>query len=136
MNEPAEQMDRPYLDFCGAKPLPLASVVDMPAIPMRRADVSLVLDCCCQSYLVTRGEISSADRHKTVMEARVVAYWLLRTLTKASSTEIGIALAKDHSSALTGARRCEQRRERDPEFRAFTDELTAAVKARLGRLAP
>jgi Bacterial dnaA protein helix-turn-helix len=137
VSDPAQQIDRPYLDFAGAKPLPLAvlpsvAAGELPPIPLRNPDQSLILDCCCQSFDVTREALRSADRHRNLAEARVVAYWLLRTLSRASSPEIGQLLNRDHTSALTGVKSVERRRAKDETFRAFTDELAAAVSARLG----
>ncbi len=68
---------------------------------------------------------------KTVAEARNVAYWLLRTQTRKSFPEIGRVMVKDHTSVMKGMDSCEAQREKDPDFRRFTDELAAAVEARL-----
>jgi chromosomal replication initiation ATPase DnaA len=133
----AKQIDRPFLAFAaaeaterprriridnGAPPLPL---------PQRAADHNEIVRCVCQSYLVSPDELASNDRHKNVAEARKVACWLLRTLTARSFPEIGRLMSKDHTSVMHAVKSCSRRRETDAEFRRFTDELAAAVKARL-----
>lgn len=120
-------IDRPYVDFEHAKTLPL------PAIPRRDGSAHLALDCVGQAYQVTVEQLLGTKKHKNLAEARRVAYWVLRTLTRLSWNEIGGLLNRDHTSALAGVRVCERQRVRDAGFRAFTDELATAVKARLER---
>ena len=138
MSDQAQQMDRPYLDFTPAKSLPLAPAAaaplapNLPPIPLRHVGVGVILDCCAQAYLIDRADLTGTGKHKSVTEARRVAYWLLRTLGALSLPEIGRALAKDHTSAMVGVRACLRQREAEPEFEAFTDQLAAAIQARLG----
>lgn len=136
MTEQATRIDRPFLDMDDqprAKtlpPLPLRSDV-VSAVPLRNADTNEVLRCVGQAYSLPVSALTGKCRFKNTSEGRAVAYWLLRTLGKLSFHEIGIALKKDHSSAMSGVRRCERHRSRDEAFKRFTDELAAAVRARL-----
>jgi chromosomal replication initiation ATPase DnaA len=136
MSEHAQQIDRPYLDFDGERaktlpPLPLRSAVANVPIPARGADTNEVLRCVAQAYLLSVGSIIGRDKFKNIAEARLVTYWLLRSLCNLSYPEIGKVLKKDHTSAISGVKKCIALRERDPSFKAFTDELTEAVRARL-----
>jgi chromosomal replication initiator protein len=115
-----------------AKTLTLAFDPAIPDIPVRGADVNEVLRCVCQAFLVSPDELRGKKRHKSISEARLVAYWLLRTLTKMSFPEIGIALNKEHTSVMSGVKACERYRARDSKFKAFTNELATAVSARIG----
>lgn len=128
-------MDKPYLDV-PAKPLRLTSVASpepaLPPIPTRNVAAGTILDCVAQAYLIDRAALTSSDKHKSVMEARKVAYWLFRELTTASYPEIGRSLCKDQSCGRVGVISVERQRAAEPAFLAFTDELRAAVKARLG----
>jgi chromosomal replication initiation ATPase DnaA len=134
-------MNDPFDDETLApKTLPLAPHVaaligereGRPPIPSRSVDANEVVRCVCQSYMVSPALLLSKDRHKGVAEARQVAYWLFRTLSKMSYPEIGRALGnRDHTSVMSGVRRCLRMREEDRSFEAFTDELAAAVSARL-----
>lgn len=138
MTEQAKQIDRPYLYFQEeeprAKPLPpvpLRSDVVTP-IPLRCADANEVLRCVGQAYSLPVSALTGKGRFKNTCEARLVAYWLLRELCKSSYPEIGIVLRKDHTSAISGVKKCIAMRARDASFKAFTDELAEAAKARLG----
>ncbi len=101
------------------------------SIPQRGADVNEILRCICESFLISVAELTGKARYKNICEARIVAYWLLRELGGLSYPEIGMALKKDHTSAMSGFRRCVRRRALEPAFLAFTDELQAAVAARM-----
>lgn len=130
--------DRPYLDVSHI-PLrkafpsspPPAPVDTLPAIPTRDADALEVLRCVARSFLVSLDQLISKDRHRSIAEARQVAYWLLRTRTRMSLPEIGRLLRKDHSTVMIGVRRIVRRRATEPSFERFTDELATAVDARL-----
>lgn len=103
-----------------------------PSIPSRGCDVNEVVRCVCQAYMVSPSLLLSKDRHKNIAEARQVTYWLLRTLSKMSYPEIGRALGnRDHTSVMSGFRKCLRMRDDDRAFEAFTDQLAAAVAARL-----
>lgn len=133
-----QRVDRPYLDFAAAPAPPVieqrpkALLQVLPPIPTRNVPAGTILDCVAQAYLIDRAMLTSSDKHKSVTEARKVAYWLLRELTTASYPEIGRALRKDQSCGRVGVISVEKQRRIDPAFLAFTDELRAAVKARLG----
>lgn len=136
MTDPARQIDRPFLDFEDDRakalpPVPLRNAVTTAPIPARGADTNEVLRCVAQAYLVSVNTIVGRDKFKNIAEARLVAYWLLRTLCNLSYPEIGKVLRKDHTSAISGVKKCIANRERDPSFRVFTEELAEAIKARL-----
>lgn len=105
-----------------------------PPIPAHDADPYKVLRVVAHAYAITVDDLIGKDRHKNVAEARLVAYWLLRTRTKLSFPEIGRVLGnKHHTSVMSGMRKCGARRERDSAFVSFTDKLAVAVDARLKR---
>lgn len=132
MNEPARQIDRPYVEFpADAPPLAKAQSEPLPAIPLRDVDPLEILRVVAQSYSLAPQQIVGKDKHKNVAEARQVACWLLRTRTKLSYPECGRVVRKDHSSVMTCVKKCVARRAKEPSFEAFTDALAAAVEARL-----
>jgi chromosomal replication initiation ATPase DnaA len=128
---PLEDARPKLLPMAPSAPAIGLTTADAPRIPTRGCDVNEVLRCVCQAYLISVHELVGKDRHRNVAEARVVAYWLLRTIGGCSYPETGRALKKDHTSAMSGWRRCEARRDKEPAFLRFTDELAAAVRARL-----
>lgn len=142
----AQQVERQFVDFPAgtepprAKPITVAPpefpipkrlAMDVP-LPERGGNPTEVLRCVARSYLVSIDELGGKERHKNIAEARLVAYWLLRTLTKQSFPEIGRALRRDHTTAMQGVKSVLRRRERDAAFRIFTNELAAAIATRLG----
>jgi len=103
---------------------------ELPPIPARGADYTEALRCVATAYTISVTELVGSDKHKQVAEARTVAYWLLRTQTRLSFPEIGRVLHKDHTSAMSGVKRCERKRTEDVGFRRFTDRMVEAVEAR------
>ena len=59
----------------------------------------------------------------------VTRFGVMAALTNAglSSTEIGSALNRDHSSILYGVRRCKEMRQRDREYDAFVGDIGRAI---------
>lgn len=109
--------------------------IELPPLPVpsMRTDAGRVLAVVAEGYAVTVWELCSKDRHKCIAEARLVAYWLLRSATRFSFPEIGRALGgRDHTTVMHGVRSCERRREVDSEFRSITGEMLAAVESRMG----
>jgi hypothetical protein len=146
LTDPAPKLDRPYL-LVEPKPVmvktrapepppvpaalsPTAELPPIPTAPCNRAPEE-VIRIVGFAYSASVEEIKVGDRFKTLAEARMVAYWMLRAVTKLSYPEIGRALGKDHTSAMYGVKCCNKKREAEPEFQAFTDELRVAVDARL-----
>lgn len=111
-----------------AKPL---RVVELPRIPTRDADYVEIFRCVALAYSILPSDLVGKGRSKAIAEARIVTYWLMRQLTRLSYPEIGVAMRKNHTSAMSGARRCLQLRDASREFEAFTDELERAVRARM-----
>jgi len=57
-------------------------------------------------YELTPEYLRTGARTKTNAEARHVVYYLARELTPLSSTELGLVFGKDHTTVLSGVRRC------------------------------
>lgn len=125
------KVDSPYLDYPAELPRPKT----LPPIPRAARTLEtpeVLLACVCEAYGVTLDDLSYGGKRTLLAEARLVAYWLLRTVGKLSWCEVGAALNRDHTSAMAGCRRVVRRRVADLKFLAFTDELAAAVAARIG----
>jgi len=112
-------LDKPYLDVPIA---PLAKCV---------ADGHMIVELVATAYRIEAQTVVFGGREKLVMEARKVAYWLLRTVAKRSWGEVASTLSKDHSTAISGVRGCESKRANDPAFREFTDQLAIVVAQRI-----
>lgn len=136
------QIERPYLDFETHAPSLAfaprrahssfaAQEAAPPPVPIRDADPLEILRVVATAYSIVVDDLAGKDRHRNVREARLVAYWMLRTRTKLSFPEIGRLLKKDHTSVMSGVRKCVAMRQEDASFNAFTETLAAAVDSRI-----
>ncbi|HEU4544387.1 MAG TPA: helix-turn-helix domain-containing protein [Jiangellaceae bacterium] len=67
---------------------------------------SRIIDRVAAHYGITRDELLSRDRHKSIAEARQVAMWLCRELLGMSYPELGRAFGnRDHTTCIAGVRR-------------------------------
>lgn len=57
---------------------------------------------------IPSAELCGHGRERATLEARFAAYYLCRTMTRASSLHIGRLLGRDHSSVLNGVRSAER----------------------------
>lgn len=127
------QAPAPALQLVELPELPDIPRANVSNIPQRAGDVTEAIRCVAKSYMITVSVLLSKDRHQSVAEGRGVLCWLLRTLTDLSYPEIGRALAgRDHTTIMSAVKKCVRRRALEPAFLAFTDELAAAVSARMG----
>ena len=130
--EAVGKVDSPYFDYPVAE-VPRAKT--LPPIPRAAHFITapdIVLACVCESYGVELDALKFGSKVAPLAEARIVAYWLLRTVAKLSWNQVGVTLGRDHTSAMKGTRTALKMREARAEFLAFTDELAMAVAARIG----
>lgn len=142
----APKIDRPFLDFrthirdvvsSGLRKAPAHSSFastepDPPPIPARDKDAFEILRVVAQAYVLRVDDLTGRDRHKAIAEARLVAYWLLRSRTRMSFPEIGRVMGdKDHTTIMAGVKSFDLRQRLEPSFAAFAEKLAAAVDARL-----
>jgi Bacterial dnaA protein helix-turn-helix len=73
-------------------------------------------------------ELRGQRRERATLEARLAAYYLCRTMTRASSPQIGRLLGRDHSSVLNGARSAERAMETDAAFAAKVAAMRAMIE--------
>jgi chromosomal replication initiation ATPase DnaA len=128
--EPQPRVDRPYLDVGPAWPrmerLPKAS---MPAATIAAGiDPWNVLGAVCDAFFVSFADLLGKDRHKSIAEARQIAYWLLRKLCCFSYPQLGRFLGgRDHTTALHGVTKVERRRRLDAAYRERLDLLVSQL---------
>lgn len=109
----------PYHPPTGPTPSAHAAVAGAP---------EFVLQTVADAYFVSVAQLCSKDRHQSIAQARLVAYWALRRLCNLSYPQIGRALAgRDHTTAMAGVRKVEAKRDRDARFRRHTDEILVAA---------
>jgi len=76
---------------------------------------------------VSVAELLGERRTRRVAAARRLVYWLARELTHHSFPTIGRLLNRDSSTVVHGARRAEDRRIEDPEYRRLTDDILKSL---------
>ncbi len=110
------------------------------ASPKRAITVQSIIDAVCDTLDVTRDQLLSRSRHKHVVMARTLAFYLARTHTPQSFPEIAVAFNRpSHSTVITGYQRaCSKMRANEQitlpgalESVALSD-LAARVEASLG----
>lgn len=92
-------------------------------------EIETILAAVCAEFDVTREQVVCDSRIERYVEARHAAMFLSRTLTNNSMAEIGRVLGnRDHGTVLNGERRCAERLETDPQFRARFTRVREAIK--------
>jgi hypothetical protein len=97
---------------------------------MREASSSIphiVLDAVCRKFGVARMDVLGDSRARTRTLARQVVYYILREEFDYSFPEIGMAMNRDHTTAMSSIPKMKQRLEEDEEFKASVDEAIAEI---------
>lgn len=81
-----------------------------------------VLSAVTRRSGLCNADLLGKDRHDRTALFRHAAAWLMRAYGL-SFPEIGRELRRDHTTIMSGVRRLDARREKDPYVRAMTDEL-------------
>ncbi len=71
--------------------------------------------------------VTGEERKGKISRARLAICWATREVTGLSYNQIARKMARDHSSIIYARRRGEELRATDPDFKAFTDRLVAAI---------
>ncbi|MEO7470280.1 MAG: helix-turn-helix domain-containing protein [Sphingobium limneticum] len=72
---------------------------------------------------VRRTDILGRRRDGRFVRARAAVVWVARKLGVGSTTKIGVALGRDHSTVLTALSKAEILRQRDEAFKRLTDRI-------------
>lgn len=102
---------------------------DRPGIPRLNA-LSGIVDAVSRVYAIPPSSITGRSRTKTIAEARMLVCLLARRCTRLSSTEIGLVIERDHTTALTLIKSAERQQARDPWFAAVASALIDQFGAR------
>lgn len=79
-------------------------------------------------YGVTRNDILSQRRAGKIMRARLMSYYLAKTLTPKSYPQIALAIGgRDHTSVMSGVRRIEKLMMGDEQLKADIKALTDKI---------
>ncbi len=91
---------------------------------------SLIISQVCKFYSVDDSVIRGTQKNKSAVEARHMAIYLIRQLTKFSSTQIGEELGKDHTTVLYSLNKMEQALKRgDTQLQNHVRDITANINS-------
>jgi len=90
--------------------------------------VDTIQSVVAKKYGISKTDILSQRRHKTVVEARHVAIYIAREMTTQSMPEIGRRFSnRDHTTILHAAKKIARIVERDPIFAARIEDIKAEL---------
>lgn len=82
-----------------------------------------IIRLVCKEFGVKRAELAGVTRRSEIVEARQVAFYLMRKLMKSSYRVIGKALVRDHTTVGFGYRQIQKRVRRDEVLEARIERL-------------
>ena len=88
----------------------------------------VVTECVCAHFKLSPDVINSRNRQDCVAWPRMVAWYVLRTLTPATMAQIGRLFQRDHGTILHGVRCVTERIEREPTRRADVRAMVDACR--------
>jgi len=94
--------------------------------------IYVVVRAAGQEFGVSPDEVLSRRRIGRFVAARQVSYYLLRTAARKTTTEIGKAFGRDHSTVVEGCQTIDAWCETDKTFAARVAKVEARVKGILG----
>ncbi len=107
--------------------LELAKSVIEKVVPAEKSEVSLdeIEDKCVSYFGVTKEQIHSKSRKREIVQARQVAMYLCRNLTKLSLSTIGANIGnRDHATVLHSCNAVSDLMETDKSFRLSVNDIT------------
>jgi chromosomal replication initiation ATPase DnaA len=91
---------------------------------IRMADI---MDAVCAFYDVPRRQMLSERRARNIARPRQVFCWLVRELTNKSAPQIGMFLARDHSTVIHAENTIARLRKVEPRLKQDTDTLRREI---------
>lgn len=99
---------------------------DVPP-PLADPDIALIQEVVAKYFHYSLKGLLGLDRHKRVVVPRYIAMYLCYLLTGASTTEIGRAFKRHHSSVIHALEQIDIACERDPRMARKIARLTERV---------
>jgi len=99
------------------------------AIRPRQTTIGDVIGAVAEYYNLSEKAITSQNRSKEISQARHIAIYLSKQLTRSSLTEIGFQMGRrTHATILHSVRYINEQLDMDPVLRQRISQLTAAIK--------
>ena len=97
----------------------------MTVAARREPRVAEILTATAQHYNIREKDILAPGRSARVINARQIAMWAARELTRCSLPQLGRIFKRDHTTVLHSVWKIGAMRQSDPAFAAETDALLA-----------
>ncbi len=95
----------------------------------REISIDFIQKIVCDHFCITVDKIASKTRKREVVQARQLAMYFSKKLTKASLAAIGLQCGnKDHATVLHACRTVNNLYETDKKFKTSVDELEKKIK--------
>ncbi len=95
--------------------------------PPQVVNMDSILEQTSRYYSLPVDRLIRGGRQKRVADARAVAMYLSRDMTRASFPEIGTKFEKDHATVMYNCRKIEKRLESDPALRREVAEIRSRL---------
>ncbi len=92
-------------------------------LPLQKPNLAAVLAAVKARYGLEDADLSSAARGRTLSEARGMAAWLVREVSRATLTELASRLHRDVTTMSAAAKQAEIHRKRDEKFAGVVESL-------------
>ena len=119
---------------CTHKPLSLETakkllIEDIKAQTLSSISIEEIIKIVAEYFNVSKEDIKSKKRTKTIVLPRHIAIYLSREMTECSSNEIGQAFGgKDHSAILSACKKIEERSLSEPSIQTTISALQDKIK--------
>lgn len=104
-------------------------LAEMLTVARRRVTVDDIQERVAGHYRLSRAELLSTRRARSVARPRQIAMYLAKTMTTRSLPEIGRRFERDHTTVLHAVRTVERLRTEDAEIDADVRRLVSELKA-------
>ena len=122
-----------YCDLLGNQPdeesvtRAIKEIIERETVP----SAEVVIHHICKYYNIEEETIRGKNQSHDVANARQIAMYLIRRMTKLSLADIGKEFGgKDHTTVLHSLRKVEKQMNTDPSFKETINEITANINAR------
>ena len=110
-------------DLAERAPKPIVKVRDK-----KRITPESIMDIVAEKYHIRREDLLSGRRSQDVAMPRQLAIYLTRELTGLSTTRIGSAFDRDHSTIMYACRKTAEQIEQDARFEKSVNDLIQAIR--------
>lgn len=93
----------------------------------KRITPESIMDMVAEKYHIQRNDILSSRRTQNIAMPRQLAVYLTREMTSLSTTAIGTAFGRDHSTILYACRAIEEAMAKDTDFQRSVNDLMRVI---------